>query len=406
MAEPLTHFGISNASNLMRSFHKVGNTTLTELLEMYSAPNTKKTLRTWGIREASKLIGRSEQHIRKLETKGSIFYPPLKDKKGKRYYTLERINKIRDILKTRFVRPPCSSPMIFAFTNFKGGVAKSTSSLAFAHKCALYGMKVLCIDLDPQATLTLGFGFVPDVHLKGEDTISDALNRSPQSILNLIKKTYFDGISIIPGNLALADMELELTKKEKQIDDIPRLGMPQDRLKQALSLIQDKYDIIILDCGPNLGILTINAVTAANALVVPIPPMMADFASFVTFTGTLAALFDSTNKDFDFFRILLTKHSGSSEAKGVDALMRERFGRYVLKDHIVNSVEIEKASGKFGSVYELQKSSSPVYKRAIKSLDDIFDQIIEACDTIWRAQEIVNNNHAQSDIHKQLEITA
>jgi chromosome partitioning protein len=399
MAEPLTHFGISNASNLMKSFHKVGNTTLIELLEMYSAPNTKKTLRTWGIREASKLIGRSEQHIRKLEAKGGIFYPPLKDENGKRYYTLERINKIRDVLKTRFTRPPYSSPMIFAFTNFKGGVAKSTSSLAFAHK-------VLCIDFDPQATLTLGFGFVPDVHLKGEDTISDALNNSPQSIFNLIKKTYFDGISIIPGNLALADMELELTKKEKQIIDIPKLGMPQNRLKQALSLIQNEYDIIILDCGPNLGILTINAVMAANSLVVPIPPMMADFASFVTFTGTLAALFDSTNKDFDFFRILLTKHSGSTEAKGVGALMRERFGRYILKDHIVNSVEIEKASGKFGSVYELPKSSSPGYRRAIKSLDNIFDQIIEACDTIWRAQEIVNNNHAHGDTHKQREIMA
>lgn len=391
MAEPLTHYGIDKAGKLMRGFHAVGNSTLTELLLIYSAPETKKTLRNWGISEAATLIGRTEQYIRKLEAKDGILYPPLKDERGKRYYTLERINLFRDKLGSRFKRPAATEPVVFAITNFKGGVGKSSTSLALSHKCALEGLRVLCVDLDPQATLTLGFGFIPDVHLKGEDTISAALNESPTKIQQLIKKTYFDGISLIPGNLALADMELELTNADKQRIDIPRLGMPQERLQNALTTVKDDFDVIILDCGPNLGILTINAVTAANALLVPIPPMMADFGSFVTFTGTLAELFDSVNKSFDFFRILLTKHSGSMEAQGVETLMRERFGRYMLINHIVNSVEIEKASGRFGSVYELPKNSSPAYKRAIESLDSVFNEIIDACKLIWKAQSIANN---------------
>ena len=70
MVEPLTHYGVEDASNLMRSFHQVGNSTLTDLMLLYAAPEERKTLRTWGIREAATLIRRTEQHIRKLEEEG------------------------------------------------------------------------------------------------------------------------------------------------------------------------------------------------------------------------------------------------------------------------------------------------------------------------------------------------
>ncbi len=79
------------------------------------------------------------------------------------------------------------------------------------------------------------------------------------------------------------------------------------------------------------------------------------------------------------------------EAQGVETLMRERFGRYMLINHVVNSVEIEKASGRFGSVYELPKNSSPAYRRAVQSLDAVFNEIIDACKTIWKSQSIAKN---------------
>jgi chromosome partitioning protein len=259
-------------------------------------------------------------------------------------------------------------------------------------KCALEGLKVLCIDLDPQATLTLGFGFVPDIHLEAEDTICAALAESAEKIREVTKITYFDGISLIPANLALADMELFLPNLEEQKPLIPKLGKPHERLKKALNLVKDTYDVIVLDCGPNLGILTINAVTAANGLLVPIPPMMADFGSFVTFSGTLSALFGGINKSFDFFKILLTKHSSSNEAKSIEKSMRERFGRYMLTNHIVSSVEIEKAAAQFGSVYEMPRTSNEPYKRAIKSLDSVFNEIIDAFKIIWKTQVIAKTS--------------
>jgi len=391
MNEPITPYGIVNASELMQAFHRLGNQMLKKLLAKKAAPADKKTLRTYGIREAAQFIGRTEQHIRNLETKEGHFFPPLKDTYGRRYYTLERINQFRDYLGTRFKRNPLSEAIIFAITNFKGGVAKSHTALSFAHKCALEGLRVCVIDLDPQATLTLGFGFIPDIDLGINDTIAAALEEDPFAIKRLIKKTYFDGIWIVPGNLALADVELNLTDYDKQSQLIPRLGKIELRLKKALDVIKNDFDIIILDCGPNLGILTINAVAAATGILVPMPPEMNNFASFTTFTGTLAVLFERLKKNYDFFRIVLTKHSGKNEALSMDDMMREKFGRYMLTNHVVESTEIAKASSNFGSAYELPSSNTRSYKRAISSLDNVFNEALSACKAIWKAQQAIAN---------------
>src|ERR1700677_233972 len=201
MKTPTTQYGTKDTASLMQAFHTMGNKQLKQLLEIYSAPEDRKTLRTWRMKDTCDLVYRSEPYIRKLETEGKISPVVLN---GVRHFSLETINKIRDIAGTRYLRPTKSAPMIIAVSNFKGGVAKSTTVLHLAKKCALEGLKVLCIDLDPQATLTLGFGYIPDIDLEPTDTIRNALINDASEIKYLIKKTYFDGIDIIPGNLALS----------------------------------------------------------------------------------------------------------------------------------------------------------------------------------------------------------
>lgn len=386
MSAPLTQYATKNAVALMNGFHQLGSELLKDLVQYSAEPQTNKSLRTFKMKEAAEMVGRSSTFLKSIESDKTLV--PIREKNGNRRYTLELINKIRDKADTRYKRPQPSKTMVVAVSNFKGGVAKSTTSLHLAHKCALDGLRVLAIDLDPQGTFTLGFGYVPDVDLSPSDTIRDALLGQPDNIKKVIKKTYFDGISIIPGNLGLSEIEILLTNLEEQKKHVATLGMPDQRLKKAIDIVAEEFDVIILDCGPNLGMLTINAVTAANGLLVPIPPMMSDLGSFVTFTGTLGALFDPMHKNFDFFRILLTKHPESKESKALDIMMRERFGAYMVQKHIVNSVEIEKASSLFRSVYETEKNSTPPYKRAIEHLDDVFNEIIEAFKMTWEAQAL------------------
>lgn len=389
MSKSLTHFGTSNATALMSGFHNMGNDLLHELLKYYSSPYDKKSLKTWKMKDVCKMVSRSEAFVRKLETDYNEFSPS-KDESGIRQYDLALINKIRDKAKTRYIRPPGSTPMIMAVSNFKGGVAKSTTSLHLVQKCALSGLRCLAIDLDPQATLSLSFGYIPDIDVQANDTIKDALIENNNLIKSVIQHTYFDGIDIIPANLALSDLEINLTNISLQKDQIESLGMPNVRLASTLELVSNNYDVIILDCGPNLGMLTINAMTAANGLLVPIPPMMNDLGSFITFTGTLETLFSQMDKNFEFFRIILTKHPESVLSKQIEILMREKFGAYMLQKNIVTSVEIEKASASFSSIYEMQKKSDKSYKRAMTALDNVCNEIIEAFKYIWKAQHEVS----------------
>jgi chromosome partitioning protein len=369
----------------------MGNDLLSNLLKYYSEPHEKKTLRYWKMKDACQMIGRSEAFLRKLENDDPTF-TPYKDATGIRQYDLSFINRVRDKANTRYKRPNGSKPIVLAVSNFKGGVAKSTTSLHLVQKCALIGLRCLVIDLDPQATLSLGFGYVPDIDVQTEETIRSALIESPDKIKALVQKTYFDGIDIIPGNLSLSDLEINLSNFSIQEKQSKNLGMPNIRIQNAINQVSNNYDVIVIDCGPNLGMLTINAVTAANALLVPIPPMMNDLGSFVTFTGTLDTLFSQLNKNFDFFRIVLTKHPESILSKQIEILMRERFGAYILQKNIVNSVEIEKASSSFSSVYEVPRKSTKTYKRAIESLDNVFNEVIDAFKYIWKTQSDANQD--------------
>ena len=385
MEKQLNKHEIQNASKIMAGFHEIGTNLLTELLKYYASPGEKKSLKFWKMKEACKMIGRSEAFLRKLENEHPSF-TPYKDKNGTRKFSLSLINKIRDYSKTRIKRPKNSNPIILSISNFKGGVAKSTTTLHFIQKCALLGLRCLVVDLDPQATLSLGFGFVPDINVKESDTIKPALIDDPKYILDIKQSTYFDGIDIIPGNLSLSNLEMQLSDFTLQQKQLNYLGMPNMRLKEALKIVSSDYDIIALDCGPNLGMLTINSVSASNALLVPIPPMMSDFGSFVTFAGTLSILFEQIKKSFTFFKILLTKHPESKESKQLELLIRQKFGTYIMQKSILNSVEVEKASSVFSSIYEIHNKSTKPLKRALESFDDVFLEIMDAFIEIWELE--------------------
>ena len=393
MSNVLTQYGVEDLETILDAFSNIGSDILSgEVTEDVKAIN-KKSLRKFKMKEACEMVGRSDAFLRKLEQSDPEFEPEKVN--GIRYYDLELINKIRDKAGTRYRRPKNSEPIVFTVSHFKGGVGKSTTTNSLACKLALSGLRVLCIGMDGQGTDALYYGFIPDLDIQPDETISPALLSNPSNIKQLVKETYIDGIDIIPGNLTLTQVEIKLTNYQEQMQQVKKLGFPDERLGNALEYVKDDYDVILLDCGPNLNILTLNAINACNALLVPVPPALPDLASFCTYCKTLKEHLEASDKikTLEFFRVLVTKHPKNKASENILRMMLKEFGFYVMQKHIVYSAEIERAASNFCSLYELPTSSKKTYKRGKESMEAVFDEILEAFKEIWEAQEKENNSH-------------
>jgi chromosome partitioning protein len=352
------------------------------------APSARKVLRTWGIADAAAMVGKSENTLRSAEER-FVELAPLRTSNGRRLYSLSLINRYRDVLKTRYVRPEGSTPIVCAVTNFKGGAGKTTTAIHLAQRAALDGFRVLVIDLDAQASLTLLFGLIPDLDIASEDTITDILVSNPGGLLSIIRETYFTGIDLVPSNLQLQDCELELGNPATNNHKL--LGLNAiERLSVAIDSVKSEYDLIVLDCGPNLGLLTMNAVYAASGLLIPIPPSIADFGSADLFTKTMGTLLSSSpfNRPRDFLSVMVTKHTNNAEARDVEAMTRLAFKPHVLAGAMVQTVEVERAVNDFGTVYETEhpRGSGDAYKRALNSLNEANGQLIELFKSVWVAR--------------------
>ena len=382
----LTPYGIKDPIKVMDNLYQLGQDAIVNIIQTSAAPQERKQLRTWGINAVAELLNKSPNTIRALEKKEN-FPQPHKDENGRKQYTLELINHIRKSSNSLFIRPIKSSPIVLPILNFKGGVGKSMTSLLLMQYLAIQGLKILAVDLDPQATLTTWLGFIPDIDLISDDTLATTLLEKEDDIYRVIQKTYFTGVDIIPANLELQNVELNLPLLTEE--KITQLGSPLRRLNKALNLIKNKYDVVIIDCPPNTGALTMNAVSAANSMLITIPPSMPDFSSFIRLTKTLKRVFSVAElKTLDFFRILLTKHKGNIAANKLDQLLRKLYGEYVLVNHMIDSTEIDNTGNALLSLYEKPYSTNTsTHRRAIEASNKVNSEIFSAFKEIWNHVE-------------------
>jgi chromosome partitioning protein len=389
-SKKLTQYGIEDPVSVMDALYNIGQEAIINIVKTSASPQDRKQLRTWGINAVANMIEKSPNTIRSLETKNTII-EPTKDNGSRKQYSLELINQIREAMDIQFKKPKDKEPIILCILNFKGGVGKSMTSLLLMQYLAIQGIKVLGIDLDPQATLTTWFGFIPDIDLLEDDTLATTLLEDEKDINRVIKKTYFTGIDIIPANLELQNVELNLPLLSDE--KIREIGSPLKRLSTALNQVKPNYDVIIIDCPPNTGALTMNAVSAANSVLITLPPSMPDFASFIRLTKTLKKVFSVANpNELDFFRILLTKHKGNNAANKLDQLMRKLYGEFILVNHMIDSAEIDNTSNALLSLYEKPYAvNSSTYRRAIEACNKVNSEILEAFKEIWGITSKRNN---------------
>jgi chromosome partitioning protein len=345
---------------------------LSALRDDVFAPEGVKTLRkTWSISEAATLAGRSQQSIRLAEKEGKLPTPDRLQSGRRSGYTLDGINRMRELFGTRPWRTSTDEPVIISFSNFKGGVGKSSFACHSAQYFAIRGYRVLLVDLDSQASTTTVFGFNPDLQISESDTIAAYLLGQQHSLHYAIKHTHWPGIDLIPSALHFYGVEYELAAQVS--GNMPLL----ESLRAGLDGVSGNYDIVILDPPPALGLVSISALVAANALVIPVPPANIDFASTSHFFGmlidTLASLRrHSVMPSYKFVRVALSKFDErKSTQTAIAEMMKQVFGKSLLTTPVKDSAEIDNASARFETVYEQPSPLTPreVHNRCVAYLD-------------------------------------
>jgi chromosome partitioning protein len=308
--------------------------------------------------EASKLIGRSKQWLRDNDPDAP------KDSNGHSYWTLTRINEIREKAGTLIKRPEGADPIVLAFSKLKGGVGNTTACAHFAHYCAMMGLKVLAMDIDSQSTLShVLAGLNPDLHLDEDDVPSHALESEPSEFKDIIRETYFPNVYLAPCNSLLRNLEAELTLqafgyKEQPVDENGVTIQAYERLAYAIKDIKHMFDVIVIDCPPNLNLLTMNGLFAADGMINVLRPNGPDMASYTMFMGTLANYYEYHPRSLRYFRILVSQYQNNGGCNEVDLSLRQLHGRYVLHNKVAVNAEINRAMGLAHTVFSLYKPES------------------------------------------------
>ncbi len=358
-------------------------------------PHAMKRLRRFTSGEVAELLGVKDAYLRKLSLEGRGPQPET-GAGGRRLYTPEDIMALRILLESGAKTPGTYLPgrregdhlQVISVINFKGGSGKTTTAAHLAQKCALDGYRVLAVDLDPQASLSALHGFQPEFDMLDGGTLYDAIRyEDPVPLRQVIRKTYFTNLDLIPGNLDLMEFEHDTPRALAQ-----RQGqMFFTRISEKLAEIETDYDLVVLDCPPQLGFITMAAMSAATAVLVTVHPQMLDVMSMCQFllmtSNLLGVVADAGgNMSYDWLRYVVTRYEpGDGPQNQMVSFMRGLFGAHVLNNTVLKSTAISDAGMTKQTLYEVEKSAltRSTYERAMESLNAVNGEIEGLIQQAW-----------------------
>ncbi|MEM1301283.1 MAG: AAA family ATPase [Pseudomonadota bacterium] len=400
------------------------------------SPELEKTLRRFSSWEVAELIFKVNQSTLRgrLAADPSLPQGQVEEDGRQRWYTLDEINELRRKLKVNRKglmppRPAGKRALRAAIANFKGGAGKSTVALHFAHAAALDGYRVLCVDFDPQATLShsMGLSDVDEEYtvwgIMARDLIHEtermnaaatgaesgtALPRRqlPAAVTDMgladlrvgdfIKPTSWPTIDIVPSCANAAFVEFASAQYRHMNPEWSFFAAVSRYLDQ---IPDDAYDLVIFDCPPAIGYQSMNAVFAADVLYIPSGPGYWEYDSTTSFIGQLSeALEDLARfrnvpagtmnlpKVFTDVRFLLTRFEPNND---LHRAMQQAFGKVFgdrVTEHPIEMTRAVEQSGRFlSSIYEIdyRDMTRDTWRRARASFDRAYEEFRDHCVAAW-----------------------
>ena len=316
----------------------------------------------YGPKRFAHLLGMTTRELVNAEAGGLLpALRPSEQPDAKTTYSPADLQRYRALLGQR---PPPLRKSRQLFLNFKGGTGKTSVSTSYAFRLAERGHRVLVVDLDSQGHATKVLGQEPDAF---ERTLADALiKRVP--VRDVVVSTGYPGLDLIPSNLTMSTVDLSL---------MPLAGR-EFRLRNVLRDLEEEYDVVVMDAPPSFGLLNLNALVAADTLVVPV---LADFLSFhglKLLFETVGSLEEDLQHVLDHIFIVINSFNATFKiAKESREALQSHYGEYLLRNVVRQDSRFAQASSEGSPVFAYDPES--------KGADDIEAVLDEVCERMNNA---------------------
>ncbi|MBR8427257.1 ParA family protein [Burkholderia cenocepacia] len=372
--------------------------TLAQLRDDLLEPWPRKVAPTVTSSRLAKLCELERSQIQYLCTRGNKGgeYPTgtLTGNGRNREFTLAEAQQFVRLAGPYRPRPAGAKGVAFAIGNFKGGVGKTTNSVAIAQGLTLHGHKVLLIDLDPQASSTTLMGYVPTPEVTQEMTVMPLVFEEEPDLSYAIINSYWDNLDFIPASTTLFGADFYLPSRQAKEPDFEFWSV----LEKAMISLRDQYDVIVIDTPPSLAYLATSCFMSSDGLIVPLPPETLDYASCASFFRQFADLFQSLSdersiqKEFAFISIFLSKvkpRVGSSDV--VRSWIQQTYPELLGRAEIPDNDLVKNAAAEFKTVYDLTRHEgtgvgAQTFKNALEAFDLLINEIEGLVQGAWTAQ--------------------
>ncbi|BDR54833.1 chromosome partitioning protein ParA [Bombiscardovia apis] len=246
---------------------------------------------------------------------------------------------------------------VIAMCNQKGGVGKTTSSINIGGALSTYGRRVLIVDFDPQGAATVGLGINAN---NVESTIYTAMFNPDMDVHEVVMHTRFDDLDVIPANIDLSAAEVQL---------VTEVGREQV-LASTLKPLMNEYDLIIVDCQPSLGLLTVNALAAADGVIIPVAAEFFALRGVALLMQSIEKVRTRINPDLQVYGVLVTMYTRTLHSDEVLQRIYEAFQEKVFHSVITRSIKLPDAtvSGAPITKYAPQHKTAKEYREVAREL--------------------------------------